>query len=325
MATITTLIPAYREEYLENVFLGLKNQTYKDFEIIISDDSPDRSISKNIHNGKYSNYTNFLKLKVFEGPGGEIANHNFLIGVWSGSTPFAHINHDDDFIFPTFYEEHLKCHKLYSPGVSVSKRWFCNQSGIPVFSPKIPYEIEASDIKLLNLQPDYITQSILCETQNWLGEYSNCVFSQKILSAFSRIPEHGEPYFGLTDVPLFLLNSKAGNNLGFINQNLSAYRLPENPSYHDPYSLIGSLTRLCWIVYAIYAWKDGFLNLTDMNRSLIKSFSKYLIEMPKNKLLHKMIDVYNSEELSVDSKASFIIQIFRELEIAHMSSKNNPI
>ena len=45
MATITTLIPAYKKEFLGEVFLGLRRQSFKDFRIVLSDDSPGDEIS----------------------------------------------------------------------------------------------------------------------------------------------------------------------------------------------------------------------------------------------------------------------------------------
>jgi hypothetical protein len=41
---ITTLIPAYRDDYLNDLFHGLAEQTYKNFRVVISDDSPEQKI-----------------------------------------------------------------------------------------------------------------------------------------------------------------------------------------------------------------------------------------------------------------------------------------
>ena len=45
MPTITTLIPAYKKEILGEILLGLARQTFRDFRVILSDDSPGDEIT----------------------------------------------------------------------------------------------------------------------------------------------------------------------------------------------------------------------------------------------------------------------------------------
>ena len=40
MSLLTTLIPAYKKDYLAELFLGLRHQRFKDFRGILSDDTP---------------------------------------------------------------------------------------------------------------------------------------------------------------------------------------------------------------------------------------------------------------------------------------------
>jgi glycosyltransferase involved in cell wall biosynthesis len=53
MPTITTLIPAYKKEYLGETLLGLARQTFRDFRVVISDDSPDDEITHLVRSGHY--------------------------------------------------------------------------------------------------------------------------------------------------------------------------------------------------------------------------------------------------------------------------------
>ena len=59
---ITTLIPAFRQDYLESVFRGLATQTYKNFSVIVADDSADGIVSGEIRSGKYNAYTSKLDI-----------------------------------------------------------------------------------------------------------------------------------------------------------------------------------------------------------------------------------------------------------------------
>ena len=53
MPTITTLIPAYKKEFLGETLLGLARQTFRDFRVIVSDDSPGDEITQLIQSGHY--------------------------------------------------------------------------------------------------------------------------------------------------------------------------------------------------------------------------------------------------------------------------------
>ena len=135
---ITTLIPAYRADFLGDAFRGLAEQTYKNFNVIISDDSPGQKISEMIRGGAYSEYTKSLHITLLNGPKDEVKNHNNLIKYWAGSSHLAHVHHDDDYIFPNFYEKHVEAHRHHDVLLSVSGRWFAKADGIPCQSPATP-------------------------------------------------------------------------------------------------------------------------------------------------------------------------------------------
>ena len=75
MTLITTLIPAYKKDYLAELFLGLRHQTCKDFKVILSDDSPDDEITRLIRDGHYAALLSKLDLTVVRGPKNARKNH----------------------------------------------------------------------------------------------------------------------------------------------------------------------------------------------------------------------------------------------------------
>lgn len=68
MTTITTLIPAYRPDYLGEVFLGLKTQHLRDFRVVLSDDSPGGAITDAIRRGVWDALIDGFEMVVVPGP-----------------------------------------------------------------------------------------------------------------------------------------------------------------------------------------------------------------------------------------------------------------
>lgn len=99
MAKLTAcLISANRAEQLKIAIDSLLNQSYQDFEIILSDDSVDDSIKDyflaKFPSGKYIHHNP---------PLGEIANTNFVIN--SAETEYVLLCHDDDYFDKSYIEE----------------------------------------------------------------------------------------------------------------------------------------------------------------------------------------------------------------------------
>ena len=67
MTLIATLIPAYKADYLCDLFAGLRSQTFKDFRVILSDDSPGARITEMIRGGRFDALIKNLNLLVVRG------------------------------------------------------------------------------------------------------------------------------------------------------------------------------------------------------------------------------------------------------------------
>ena len=62
MTMLTTLIPAYKSEHLADLFLGLRTQTWTQFRVVLSDDSPGAIITDQIRRGTFDALVDDLKL-----------------------------------------------------------------------------------------------------------------------------------------------------------------------------------------------------------------------------------------------------------------------
>jgi GT2 family glycosyltransferase len=129
---ITTLIPAYKPTFIDELLHSLATQTYKQFKVIVSDDSPDGIVTQVIQSKQLSQLTQQLNVTVIRGPQqGGYSNIFNLVRNYANSSDYFHILLDDDVIYPTFYETHVREHQKSNALVSVSARWNVNKQGQP--------------------------------------------------------------------------------------------------------------------------------------------------------------------------------------------------
>lgn len=92
------LVSANRPIELKKAIDSLANQSYKEFDVILSDDSKDPSIRdyflSKFPKGKYFHHSP---------PLGEIKNTNFIIK--SAQTDYVVLCHDDDYLAPSYFED----------------------------------------------------------------------------------------------------------------------------------------------------------------------------------------------------------------------------
>ena len=89
---ISICIPAYKRiEFLQRLFNSIAIQTYKDYEVIITDDSPDESVSTFIKNyGAIDNVLYFRNLITLGTP------ENWNESIRKASGTWIKLMHDDD-------------------------------------------------------------------------------------------------------------------------------------------------------------------------------------------------------------------------------------
>lgn len=103
---ITVVIPVYNgERYISDTIESLKNQTYKNFEVIIIDDcSQDNSVQ--IIKNKISDDKRFKLIEKHENAGNAVKNIEYAMQFCKGEW-FFYMSHDD-LIDPDFFEKSLK-------------------------------------------------------------------------------------------------------------------------------------------------------------------------------------------------------------------------
>ncbi|MET0382468.1 MAG: glycosyltransferase, partial [Burkholderiaceae bacterium] len=200
MTTITTLIPAYKPEYLGETLMSLRRQSFRDFRVIVSDDSRDGAITAMLRDGRFAAATDGLDVLAVRGPGNARRNHMSLLDRWAGGSPFVHLLMDDDVIFPGFYQRHLAAHAGGGYGVSVSARWLSQDDSRPAWSLPIPAAIAEHPLRAVPLSAEQVFSTVVPACDNWLGELSNMVFTAEAAARYPRPPAEGLSYYGLLDI-----------------------------------------------------------------------------------------------------------------------------
>ena len=255
MATITTLIPAYKKDYLGEVFLGLQRQTCKDFRVILSDDSPGDEITALIHGGHFGALLKGLDLQVVRGPKNARLNHDALIRHWQGNSPYVHLHMDDDLIYPGFYSAHLGAHAGGRYSASVSRRWYSHLDTRPVHGVELPEFVARSPLQVVPVDADALFTSMVPHCHNWMGEFSNMLISAEALAHWPKPPTEGLNYFGWVDVG-FLLSAVQHQPMAVLRDHLGVFRQHPEQTTHKMHAHGGVVSNLAWVTYALQAWKE---------------------------------------------------------------------
>src|SRR5690349_12185678 len=91
---ISVCIPAYKHiDFLKRLLDSLTVQSFRDFEVVITDDSPDDSV-KNLS----AQYLNILPLRYFRNPVALGTPENWNEGIRQAKGQWIKLIHDDDWL-----------------------------------------------------------------------------------------------------------------------------------------------------------------------------------------------------------------------------------
>ena len=263
MPTITTLIPAYKKEFLGETLLGLARQTFRDFRVILSDDSPDDEITHLINAGHYGELSKSLDLQVVRGPKNARLNHQSLIDRWAGSSPFVHLQLDDDVVFPEFYRTHMAAHQTGRFSASVSRRWVTHGDTRPVMGINQPAAVARSPLLYVPVDADTLFRTMVPTCNNWIGEFTHMVMSAEGARAYPRPPVDDLSYYGWLDVG-FVLTAVQQAPLVIVRDHLGIFRQHASQTTHHMATNIGRVSSMAWVTTALLAWREGRIAPADV-------------------------------------------------------------
>ena len=303
---LAVLIPAYNVKYIEQAIVGLRYQTFRDFDVFISDDSVDNKITTLLAELESGSQLDGLNVTVISGPKDFLLNHTQLDALFSPKYEYVHFHLDDDYIYPTFYEQHLAAHSHGDFCVSVSQRWISNVNNIP-FGRMIDVGFIDKNVKLFTpLTLEVLTKSCLPASINWLGELSNMVFKPKGETIFPPPPslESNLNYFGLIDIGTCLELAQT-RDIVFIASFNSNFRQHAEQSTHH-HGLHGTrISRLCWAIYSIKAHNDNMISDADLQSGIKSAIRLIEVEAKIDKQLIEPLQIMYDLRESEEFKSTF--------------------
>jgi hypothetical protein len=255
MTTITTLIPAYKPDYLGEVFLGLRRQSLRDFRVIVSDDSRGGVITEMLRQGRFGPLAQELNVTVVRGPGNARRNHEQLIDLWAGQSPLVHLMLDDDLVYPDFYRAHVDGHASGDFAATISQRWLSQNDAGPAWSLPLPALVQQSPLRAVRVDSQSLITTTLPTCENWLGELSNMVFSAQGISHYPRPPADDLSWYGLLDIGA-LLAAAQKQDLLFLRDHLGVFRQHGQQTTHTVHAHGHKVAMLVWATYALKAWHE---------------------------------------------------------------------
>lgn len=222
---ITTLVPAYKAQYLPELLQSLRLQTRPVGKIIFSDDSPGGQYRATLFSDELAPLRKGLDIECVEGPrkGGGYANMLNLLRVWNERSELLHLLLDDDIVYPEFYERHLVAHASGRFSCSVSRRWTADEHGRPIGGQPVPPTVAHHANRLLALDAGVVFATTAIECKNWFGEFSNAVFHASTLPALLKPAFGTVSYAGLWDLGAFMAASLVAP-VAYIQDHLGYFR-----------------------------------------------------------------------------------------------------
>ena len=291
---ITTLIPAYKPTFIDELLLSLASQTYKHFKVIISDDSPDGIVTKIIQSKQLSHLIQPLNVKVTRGPQqGGYSNIFNLVRNYANSSDYFHILLDDDVIYPTFYETHIREHQKSNAFVSVSARWSANKQGQP-------FELTMDHTTSKTFEQDFsaanIAKHLVSKGTNKLGEYSNAVYRSEAAKLILEPSIHGISYFGIDDMGSFI--HACMNKTGiWIPAPLGFFRVHGEQNTQNTQNDTIKCSHYAWIALGIASYEQAWISETQLWGLISKIKGKVQMRFSQDSLGITMLNLLNSHSV----------------------------
>lgn len=255
--SITTLIPAFNTQFIPELLASLVTQTFKSFKVIISDDSPNNEVTKLINSPEMQELKKLLNLKIIEGPQkGGYANTFHLVRNYAHQSDFFHILLDDDIIYPTFYETHMRKHSSILAPVSISARWTANQFGQPL---SLPMDESTSQSFSLQFNAAAIFKALIPRCDNKLGEWSHAVFRKEAADSILNPYLNGICYFGLDDIGSFIHATSQKSGI-WIPTPLGFFRTHDRQNTNRINNTTIKCAHYAWIAFAIIGIENALIS-----------------------------------------------------------------
>lgn len=260
---VSIVIPTHRPKHFRTALMCAMSQTYKNKEIIVSDNSDGMEIANICAQHEAVIYRRNSNRK----PSSNIAQPLLLAG-----GDYIKYLFDDDLIYPNCIDSmvgwlgQFSDANINSIGLVTSARHLINDDSV-CYAEVLEKEIVNSSM----INGEQVAKRILVTQDNFVGEFSTVLFKREFVDLVdpeSIYKVFGEDFsYGLVDVPLYISILQRANML-YIPYSLSAFRkhtaggsnVSENPGFHYVVS--------DWFRLANAAYRNGYLSKDEARVSV---------------------------------------------------------
>lgn len=260
---VSVLIPTHeRPHYFSLALASVVNQTYKNIEIIVSDNSYDNEteLIVNDFQGKFGN------IKYIHSPGIDI-EHNWQM-CWDNMSPQSeYINFlmDDDIFAPSKIEEMVNYFLKYPQlALVTSYRKLIDKNGNLL--PDLGFNSPVAEEDTL-VTGEVAGNQIVKNCTNWIGEPTTVLFKKEYTDGIFRGWTGDEKYL-ILDYPLWLRLLERGDMV-YIAKPLSYFRQHEDNGFKEFYTsnILGPLS-LATMIQNSWNRKKFLTSTEDLRKAI---------------------------------------------------------
>lgn len=268
MPKITIGIPACNTRFLEEAIRSALAQTAADFEVLVSDDSPDGSV-RNLAAG-----IDDARIRIIEGPRDGFAANS--AHVWQNAAgEFLKFLHDDDYLVPTAVEEMLQVLERDPRHVlAFSRRLFVDEEGGVLARPKV----FAGDNWIWFERPA-ISQYLFRDLANQIAEPSAVMVRRSAFPDASCLTRYaGLPIRRLIDVALLMNAESRGRIVALPGYLAALHQHDAQTSSRAEHAAAGAIE---WEIFLRGAVQTGVLRPNEALHALKKLAETYRLRAPE--------------------------------------------
>ncbi|MBR1420998.1 MAG: glycosyltransferase family 2 protein [Selenomonadaceae bacterium] len=236
---VSILIPTFNQpEFFRQALESALNQTYKNIEILVSDDSTDDRVEKIA--SEYKDRIRFFKHanSYTDEPIASRTGINLEFLLKESRGEFINVLYHDDLIYPEKISKMIKFFKKdRRVGVVASMRDFIDRDGNIIEDNEGKSSADTPG-RFVFMDSDAAGRELLTVGGNFIGELTTVLirredFFHKNLKKFSASYFHGVKDHCMYDVPTYLEIFSRGKGLIFMSDTLSAFRRHKSQNTSD--------------------------------------------------------------------------------------------
>ncbi|PJI09697.1 glycosyltransferase family 2 protein [Clostridium sp. CT7] len=257
---VSILIPTFnRPELFNMALMSAVNQTYKNIEIVICDDSTNYYTKKIVD--KYLKKYKNIRYYFNNGPLGNFGLNNFNKCYELSRGEYINYLNDDDMFVKNKVLKMLKCFKSNNKiSLVTSHRELVDRSG-----DRLPHTLTYNKIKYVNrpINGRRAAKAIFLYG-NFIGEPTTVLFKKKDVDKFGTI--NNRQFCALIDIATWIKLLLRGNFV-YLSETLSCFRIHNGQNTNKPG--IKKLMRSEWYELIQYAYKMKIIDKSIYSQLLL--------------------------------------------------------